>query len=83
MRGGLSLREALIVMEVIRSTRRLRGIDLVEINPSLGDKKDIKVTVDAAIEIILAGLGHKRSRIGNVERKVFLKSPTDPTPYFE
>lgn len=60
VRGGLSLREAIHIMEEIHRTRRLNAIDLVEVNPHIGDQRDVKLTVEAAIFIIQAALGYTR-----------------------
>lgn len=47
-------------MEEIHRTRRLSAFDLVEINPQIGTKQDVEVTVEAAIYIIQAALGYSR-----------------------
>lgn len=47
-------------METIYKTRRVHSMDLVEVNPGIGSHKDVKMTVDAAIHLILAALGHQR-----------------------
>ncbi|XP_018367549.1 PREDICTED: arginase-1 [Trachymyrmex cornetzi] len=60
VRGGLSLREAIHLMEEISRTHRLNAIDLVEVNPQIGNKQDVKMTVQAAIHIIQAALGYSR-----------------------
>ncbi|XP_018400681.1 PREDICTED: arginase, hepatic [Cyphomyrmex costatus] len=60
VRGGLSLREAVHIMEEISRTNRLNAIDLVEVNPHIGNKQDVKMTVQAAIHIIQAALGYTR-----------------------
>ncbi|XP_068628773.1 arginase-2, mitochondrial isoform X2 [Battus philenor] len=60
VRGGLSLREAISLMEIIHSTGRLRAIDLVEINPALGDESDRKRTIEAGLCVLKAGLGFSR-----------------------
>ncbi|XP_011686995.1 PREDICTED: arginase-1 isoform X2 [Wasmannia auropunctata] len=60
VRGGLSLREAIHLMEEISRTHRLRAIDLVEVNPQIGSEHDVKMTVQAAIHIIQAALGYTR-----------------------
>ncbi|KYM76674.1 Arginase-1 [Atta colombica] len=60
VRGGLSLREAIHLMEEISRTHRLNAIDLVEVNPQIGNKQDVKMTVQAAIYIIQAALGYSR-----------------------
>lgn len=60
VRGGLSLREAIHLMEEICRTHRLSAIDLVEVNPQIGSERDVKMTVQAAIHIIQAALGYTR-----------------------
>ncbi|XP_011871942.1 PREDICTED: arginase, hepatic isoform X1 [Vollenhovia emeryi] len=60
VRGGLSLREAIHLMEEIYRTNRLSAIDLVEVNPQIGSERDVKLTVQAAIHIIQAALGYTR-----------------------
>ncbi|XP_017776807.1 PREDICTED: arginase, hepatic [Nicrophorus vespilloides] len=60
VRGGLTLREGIHLMEMVANTGRLGAIDLVEVNPSIGSASDVRNTVDAAIHIIMASLGHKR-----------------------
>lgn len=60
VRGGLTLREGICIMEIIHSTGRLKAIDLVEINPALGNDEDRRRTVDAGISILKAGLGYQR-----------------------
>ncbi|OAD60562.1 Arginase, hepatic, partial [Eufriesea mexicana] len=60
VRGGLSLREAVHLMEVLYRTNRLNAVDLVEVNPYIGNQRDIQLTVEAAIHIIQAGFGYTR-----------------------
>lgn len=60
MRGGLSLREAICLMEIIHSTGRLRAVDLVEINPALGNDSDRKRTIEAGLSVLRAALGFSR-----------------------
>ncbi|KAL0102917.1 hypothetical protein PUN28_018305 [Cardiocondyla obscurior] len=60
VRGGLSLREAIHLMEEVHRTQRLSAIDIVEVNPQIGDERDVKKTVQAAIHIIQAALGYTR-----------------------
>ncbi|EZA51566.1 hypothetical protein DMN91_011895 [Ooceraea biroi] len=60
VRGGLSLREAIHLMEEMYRTRRLNAVDLVEVNPQIGSERDVKNTVEAAIHIIQAALGYTR-----------------------
>jgi arginase len=47
-------------MEEIYRTHRLNAIDLVEVNPEIGNEHDVKLTVEAAIHIIQAALGYTR-----------------------
>ncbi|CAB3238512.1 unnamed protein product [Arctia plantaginis] len=60
VRGGLTLREAIKMMEIIHATGRLRAIDLVEINPAIGNENDRKRTIDAGISVLKAALGFSR-----------------------
>ncbi|XP_026323390.1 arginase, hepatic isoform X2 [Hyposmocoma kahamanoa] len=61
VRGGLTLREGINLMEMIYSTGRLRAIDLVEINPAIGTESDRRRTIEAGIVILKAALGaHRR-----------------------
>ncbi|XP_069354507.1 arginase-1 isoform X5 [Maniola hyperantus] len=68
VRGGLTLREGIKLMEIIYATGRLRAIDLVEINPALGNDSDRKRTIDAGLCILKAALGF--SRRGTMPRGV-------------
>ena len=60
MRGGLTLREGIHIMEKLFRTKRLNARDLVEVNPHIGNEKSVQLTVDAAIHVIKAGLGYNR-----------------------
>ncbi|XP_063980176.1 arginase, hepatic [Diachasmimorpha longicaudata] len=60
VRGGLSLREGIHLMEEVYRTNRLNAIDLVEVNPEIGDERSVKLTTEAAIQILQAGLGYTR-----------------------
>lgn len=60
VRGGLSLREGILLVEEICSTGRLSAMDLVEVNPAIGTKQDVQRTVSAAIQIIKAACGFDR-----------------------
>lgn len=60
VRGGLSLREAIHIMEEVHRTRRLNAIDLVEVNPRIGNERDVKLTLEAAIHIIQSAVGYTR-----------------------
>ncbi|XP_014206805.1 arginase, hepatic [Copidosoma floridanum] len=60
VRGGLSLREAVHAMEELHRTRRLNAVDLVEVNPKIGNQMSVDLTVSAAIHVIQAGFGYTR-----------------------
>lgn len=68
VRGGLTLREGLYIVEKLTRTGRLDAIDLVEVNPNFGTLDETKRTVDAAIEILKASCGTVRS--GNMPRLI-------------
>lgn len=71
VRGGLTLREAIQIMEIIHDTERLNAVDIVEVNPTVGTDMDVKKTIDAALHIILAAFGLKRS--GSIPQTVNTK----------
>lgn len=60
VRGGMTLREGIQLLEMIYRTGRLGALDLVEVNPNVGTDHEVTRTVEAAISIIMAGLGHSR-----------------------
>lgn len=58
--GGLTVREALLMAELIAETNKLNVIEMYEVNPFLGPKQDANRTVNLAMNIILAFLGKSR-----------------------
>ena len=60
--GGLTLREGMCIGEEIFATNMLCGLDLVELNPTIGDRREVKRTIDSSLNIILSFVG--KSRIG-------------------
>lgn len=58
--GGLALREGIHIVEEVHKTRRLSVMDLVEVNPQIGNEQQVKDTVNAAIELIKAACGNYR-----------------------
>lgn len=60
--GGLSLREGIYIVETLSETKRIQGIDLVEVNPSLGTQQDVQTTVSAAMEILKTVCGGYRRK---------------------
>nr|CAD7433799.1 unnamed protein product [Timema monikensis] len=71
VRGGMSLREGIQVMEQAHRTGRLSAIDLVEVNPSIGDKRDVHLTIQAAKHLLQAVFG--RQRRGNYPNDELIK----------
>nr|CAD7395459.1 unnamed protein product [Timema cristinae] len=71
VRGGMSLREGIQVMEQAHRTGRLSAIDLVEVNPSIGDKRDVHLTIQAAKHLLQAVFG--RQRRGNYPNDELVK----------
>lgn len=66
VRGGLTLREGVFIVERLRQTGRLQAIDLVEVNPAIGSESDVQKTVSAAIHILAAACGTIRG--GNMPK---------------
>ncbi len=52
--GGLTYREAHLLMEILSDTGKLASMDLVELNPILDNKNK---TADLAVELIVSALG--------------------------
>lgn len=58
--GGLLLREGIVLCEELYKTGRLVSMDLVEVNPLLGNSPlDVKRTIFASQSLILSSLGAK------------------------
>lgn len=64
--GGLTLREGVFLMEEAFNSGTLSSLDLVEVNPKLGDERDVKNTLNSAKLIIQAAVGNNRS--GNYKK---------------
>lgn len=77
VRGGLTLREGIHIMEKVHETGRLAAVDLVEVNPGLGSERDVRTTVQAALQLLMAAFGH--SRLGNMPRAQELPLTKDTT----
>ena len=56
VRGGLSYREAHLVMETVARSRQLRVLDLVEVNPTLDDRN---ATAELGVQLVLSALGQR------------------------
>lgn len=59
--GGLSYREGLYITEEIYKTGLLSGLDIMEVNPTLGKTaEEVKSTVNTAVALTLACFGTQR-----------------------
>ena len=56
VKGGISYREAHLLMETIAESGRLRALDLVEINPTLDSRN---TTAELGVELVLSALGQR------------------------
>lgn len=81
VRGGLTLREGIHIMERVYRTGRLGAMDIVEVNPSIGSEKEVQITVDAAMHVILAAFGHNRRGHRPIDESLPLQTfpPTQST----
>lgn len=61
--GGLSVRESFYIAEEVANTGRLAVVDIAEVNPYLGDAKDVKTTVESTISVIERFFGNRRQGI--------------------
>lgn len=55
--GGLTFREAMYICESVAETGSLVAVDVMEVNPLLGNKEEAKTTVDLARSIVRTCLG--------------------------
>ncbi|KAG8228286.1 hypothetical protein J437_LFUL006254 [Ladona fulva] len=60
VRGGLTLREGVSLLEIVHKTNTLAAFDLVEVNPKIGGEEDVMKTLEAAKFLIMAAFGYKR-----------------------
>lgn len=56
VRGGLTYREAHTAMEIVAGTKRLRSLEVVEVNPMLDVRN---TTADVAVELLESALGKR------------------------
>ncbi|XP_060139300.1 arginase-1 isoform X2 [Globicephala melas] len=74
VQGGLSYREGLYITEEIYKTGLLSGLDIMEVNPSLGKTpEEVTRTVNTAVAITLACFGAARE--GNHKPTDYLNPP--------
>uniref|UniRef100_G1SG64 Arginase n=1 Tax=Oryctolagus cuniculus TaxID=9986 RepID=G1SG64_RABIT len=72
--GGLSYREGIYITEAIHKTGLLSGLDIMEVNPSLGKTpEEVTRTVNTAVALTLASFGVARE--GNHKPIDYLHPP--------
>ena len=54
--GGLTYREAHLLMEFVAESGQLAGIDLVEVNPTLDQ---LNATAEVAVDLVMSALGYR------------------------
>ena len=59
----MNLREGLHIVETAHNTGLLNAIDLVEVNPKIGSKRQVMQTVEAGIHVSKAAFGHCRGGV--------------------
>ncbi|KAL8286263.1 hypothetical protein RQP46_004751 [Phenoliferia psychrophenolica] len=57
VRGGLTFREGHYICEAIAETGLLVSLDIMEVNPSLGDSSSVQQTVDIGRSLVRCALG--------------------------
>jgi len=57
VRGGLTFREGHYICEAIAETGLLVAMDLMEVNPTLGDEQSLVETVTVGCSLVRCGLG--------------------------
>lgn len=57
VRGGLTFREGHYIMEAIHQTGSLVALDLMEVNPTLGNEDGMKETINIGCSLIRSALG--------------------------
>jgi len=59
--GGMTLDDGKHLCQKLAATGRVTSMDMVEVNPSLGDKEAAAITVKSALDLIKATLDARRS----------------------
>lgn len=57
VRGGLTFREGHYICEALFETGLLRGLDIMEVNPALGNEEEVKQTVAVGCSLTRCALG--------------------------
>jgi len=63
--GGLSLREGIVVLEEVHEAGNLVSMDLVEVNPNLGNEDDRAQTVQAVKHLLINAFGYNRGGLSD------------------
>lgn len=59
VKGGLTYREARYVCTSLAETGLLVGVDIVEVNPSIGNSSDVQQTAEVAVDLVKCALGER------------------------
>lgn len=59
---GPRLEEVFLMCGLIAETGRLRSMDVVEFNPSIGTQKELKASLELILDLVELGLGHLRPK---------------------
>ncbi|KAJ1552982.1 Arginase, catabolizes arginine to ornithine and urea [Nowakowskiella sp. JEL0078] len=57
VRGGLTFREGHYICEILHETGNLVAVDIVEVNPELGDEQNMMQTIQVGCSLIRSALG--------------------------
>ncbi|KAF9457288.1 hypothetical protein BDZ94DRAFT_1228155 [Collybia nuda] len=63
VRGGLSFREGRYICEAISDTRLLVALDVMEVNPTVGDEAGVRQTVAVACSLVRSALGETLAKL--------------------
>jgi len=59
VKGGLTYREGRYICEALARSGRLVGMDIVEVNPTIGSDKDAEASASVAVDLAKSALGEK------------------------
>lgn len=70
VRGGLTLTEGLYITEALNVTGRLQGLDIAEVNPTLGTGDDLESTLNTTMQIIRKACADREGKLSGVKENV-------------
>nr|CAD7572157.1 unnamed protein product [Timema californicum] len=77
MRGGITLREGIQLIEEVYNTGRLSAFDMMEVNLRLGNTRDSQLTLEAAQHLLRAVFVDKMRYTFSEEKKLSLRLSGD------